>query len=151
MGSEEQDSAFWSSEERRCQAELRRVEVLANLRIREAELSLAIRRYRSAQQLTKELDIGSVDMPDAPKAVGENELQLKLEPLLHLPPSPQRGDALFLQSKFPSNSASPSAIGSSGTQQVREELPSLAECPTPPDLPNLSKPRMAPEGGTMAP
>lgn len=80
MGSREQGLAFWRSEERRCEADLRRQKALAILRIRKAELRLALFRVHvlTAQYLAKsaqELDMGSVDMSDALKALDENELQ----------------------------------------------------------------------------
>ena len=97
--------------------------------------------------LTPPPDMGSVDVPDAPKALDENELQLKLESFLQSPPSPQHDDAIPLPPGFPPNSASSFTISSNGTLQVREELLFPAERPAPPDLPYLSIPQAAPEEG----
>ena len=138
----EEDLVFWCSEEwQKSEAELRRRTVLAILRAQEIHLRVATSRVRFAQHLAKwaqELAAGSADMFDTPKALDENEPQLKPEPLLQPPPLPQH--VISPPANSPLNPASPPTASGGGTH-------SPAERSAPPDLPCRSIPQAAPEGG----
>ena len=130
------EQLHWSSEERRNEVELHRQRRRAILCTKKAEMAVQVCGLLSAlhsDKSAKELDME------------ESELRLKLESLLPL--LSQRDDANSPPPEIPLNSAGPSTISNSGTQQAREELPSPVERPTPPDLQDLPTPHMAPEGG----